>query len=195
MTYADPAPGTTGKTISVMRSPWSRAVENGPWKKSEAATRPLAARRAHDELGPEREHDRGEIGCGIGVGEAPADRAAVANLQVTDLGRTVRDCGERLSAQVARAGELVPRRERADASLVPVHAYAVKLEAADVHEHARSDDAQLQHREERLPAREHLRIRVCECCQCIVERRCAPMLERCGDHAPTAARTESTIVW
>jgi hypothetical protein len=57
--------------------------------------RPLADSRAHDELRTECEHDRGQVGRGIGVGEAPTDRAAVADLEVADLGGALGDCGER----------------------------------------------------------------------------------------------------
>jgi hypothetical protein len=53
--------------------------------------RPLAAASAgvHDAV--EEEDDRGQLGCRIGVRQAAADRAAVADLRVCDEGERVRE--------------------------------------------------------------------------------------------------------
>ena len=75
-----------------------------------------------------------------------------------------------------------------------------EVEPADVHENARSDDPQLQDRDERLSPCERLRVRVGERVERLCKRRRANVLDRRGDHAvppsrsvAAAARTESTI--
>ena len=98
--------------------------------------------------------------------------------------------------------ERVPGRERADAQCVVTELYAGEVEPSDVDESARPDDPQLHDREERLTARERLRLRVGERVERLVERRGPDVLDRGGDHAAAssrsvaaAARTESTIDW
>jgi hypothetical protein len=103
--------------------------------------RSLPALGAHDEPCSEREHDRGEVGRGVGVGEAPTDRASVANLEVADLGGAVGDRRQRCSLHLGRVGELVPGGERSDAKLVPLQSYAAEIETPDVDEDARPDDS------------------------------------------------------
>ena len=127
-----------------------RPVEERPGRHQ-----PLAARRAHDHRGVEGERGERELGGGIGVREAAAERAAHADRQVADAGGG-------LAQQAVRARELhaleggVPD-ERVDDDL-PV-AGAVLRErpgAGHVDEMRGAREPVGEHRQEALPAREHL---------------------------------------
>ena len=68
----------------------------------------LALGPAGDDRGAEGDEDRGEVGRGIRVGDRAADRPAVADLQVADLGGGLGEDGARLADE----GE-TPRSRRA----------------------------------------------------------------------------------
>ncbi len=90
--------------------------------------------------------------------EGAAERAAMPDLPIADArrghGQQRRElCDER------RRGHLVMRRHRADDERVTVVADAVQLRhAAEVDEQARRREPQPQHRQQALPAGDHLRL-------------------------------------
>ena len=74
-----------------MISSAARSTVKSPWKKSRGLHRAPAVRPLHVDLGVERQHHRGVVGRWIGVGEAAAERAAVAHLRIADLGGRLGD--------------------------------------------------------------------------------------------------------
>ena len=126
--------------------------------------------------------------------EASADRSEVAHLQVADVGRAL---GDRLEAWIERASvELVPGRERADVELAVTLLDPAELEPRDVDDERWPRDAELHDRDERLPARDRLRVRLGEQLERVVEIGRARVAGRCGNHeATSAARIDSTIAW
>ena len=96
-----------------MISSGARSTVNRPWKKSLAFTMRAALRLLEVDLRVEREHRRRVVGGRIGVGQAAAERAAIADLRIADLGRGLGDDGTAL-AQQRRASHVVVRRARAD---------------------------------------------------------------------------------
>ena len=80
-----PLPPAAGMTISASSSPGSSAVEKSPVKNSDAAIQPDSrpCRRAA-EVRIERQHHGGQLRRGIGVRQASADRAAIADRRMRD---------------------------------------------------------------------------------------------------------------
>ena len=178
----------------------------GPQRRQEGAEEELVGRhlplimgRAPVEDRIEREHDRGQVRGGIGMGEAAAHRAAVPDLEVADALCAVDERGERRSPQFLRLCEIAPGRERSDPEVSVALRYSAELELADVDEQPRPDQPQLQDRDERLAAGERLRVRLGERAERIVERLRAHVLELGRDHpslpAAAAALIASTIPW
>jgi hypothetical protein len=56
------------------------------------------------DLGIERQHRCGVVGCWIGVGEAAAKRAAVAHLRITDLAAVSATTGQ--TCRAGRTGDV-----------------------------------------------------------------------------------------
>ena len=105
--------GRPGTRISVRISSGASAVLNGPVKNSAAGIARAPPGPDDAELGVEREHDRGQLGGRVGVGEAAADRAAVADRRVADEPARL---GHQRRARADRRGALDRRlpRQRAD---------------------------------------------------------------------------------
>ncbi len=82
--YAQPPAPVFGTRISVSTSGGleRRLQEAGEALRDRQP--PLAARTAHDQLGVERQQDRGRVGGRVAVGDRAADRPAVAHLRVAD---------------------------------------------------------------------------------------------------------------
>ena len=85
-----PAPATFGTRISVSSSSGASAVSRKPGEEVVGRDLALAPAGRGDERGAEREHDGGQIGCRVAVGDRAADRAAVAHLRIADLAGGVR---------------------------------------------------------------------------------------------------------
>ena len=146
------------------------------------------SRSARDELGVEREQDRGEVGGRVAVRDRAADRAAVAHLWVADERGGLSD--QRAVLREHRiADELRVPGERADRDPVAVLADVAQLvEPADVDEQRRAREAQAQQGNERVPARQELRVLVAaEQRDRLVDRPGPLVLEGGGDHAPALA--------
>ena len=77
----------TGRCTAVTSSSGSSVVVNEDTKKSAAGMRRRAPDAAHLDLGVQRHGHRGQFRGRVGVGERPAQRAAVADLEVPDVRR------------------------------------------------------------------------------------------------------------
>ena len=164
--------------------------------------RPGARGRLKQELAAERDQYRRHVRGRIGVGEASADRAAIPHLKVADPLRALVQRYESGSRELGCSRELVPRRKRSDVEIVAASLDTAKLERADVDEQRRPGDAELHHRQKRLPSGDRLRVRLGKELERLVERRRTRIPERGRDHdvassrsATAAAWTDSTIVW
>ena len=84
----------------------------------------------------------------------------------------------------------------ADVQLAVAFLDAAQVEPRDVDDEGWPRDAELHHRDERLPARDRLRVRLGEQLERVVEVGCARVARRGRDHdvAPTA-RIDSTMPW
>ena len=89
-----------------MISSAARSTVNRPRKKSLRLHRARALRALDVDVGVEREHHRRVVGGGIGVGQAAAERAAIADLRIADLRRGLGDHRDRPAA----ATRMRPRR-------------------------------------------------------------------------------------
>ena len=97
----------------------------------------LTAGTDDDQLGVEREHRRPDVTGRVGVHERPADRAAVPDLRVGDLGDGLREqCGV-LVNQVALEEVAVGRHRTDDEVVTRVADAAQRLDAAEVDEECR----------------------------------------------------------
>ena len=110
--------------------------------------------------------------------------------------RALGDRRERRAGERLRVDELVPGRERADVELAVALLDTAQLQARDVDDERRPRDAELHHRDERLAARDRLRVRLTEELERVVEVGRARVARRSGDHeAAAAARIDSTMPW
>jgi len=101
---------------------------------------------------------RGQFRRGIGERAAAAEGAAVADRRVGDVRHRCRD-ERQVPRDVGGALELRVPRERADAYVIPGDFDPRKRrDAVDVDENFRRCDAEIQHRDEALSAREHPRL-------------------------------------
>ncbi len=157
--------------------------------------RALAAGAANDELGVEREQDRRRVGGGVGVRDRAADRAAVPHLRVADRADGLGEDRAR-GAQELVVLEVVVARERADRDRVAVLAHVREVgEPADVHQQLRPGDPEPHERQERVPAREELRVRAgAEELDRVVDGLGELVVEGCGDHfAPPSCSARQTF--
>ena len=76
--------GQAGRRISTSSSSGSIAVVRKLWKNWSGFEDALAAGAAHDQVGVERGGNGGQLGGRVGVGQAAADGAAIADLRMAD---------------------------------------------------------------------------------------------------------------
>ena len=147
-------PGGGGTSISTSSSSGSRAVISGAWKSSSALDERPPRARADVEARVERGQRDRQLGGRVGVGDRAADRAAVADRRVGDVGD---GAGEQRPAtrDDARALERRLAGERADAQRParPPHGREV-VDPVEVHDRRRAREAEVEQRHERLAARE-----------------------------------------
>ena len=111
-------PVQTGKRTAVSTSAGSRHVVHVETKNSAAGTVRTPAGPRDDELGVEREGDGGQLRRRVGVGDRPADRAPVADLEVPDQRngpsqqRHGSDLGGALDLRLTGHGARPPRSRR-----------------------------------------------------------------------------------
>ena len=151
-----PAPATFGTRISVSSSSGASAVSRKPVKKSSAgiSARPSGPRATR--VRPEGEHDRGQVGRRVAVGDGAADRAPVPHLRVADLAGGVGQDRHLGAEQVARL-EVAVAGEGADGDVVAgVADVGQVVQPADVDEHRRRGQPQLHQRQQRVAAGEQL---------------------------------------
>ena len=166
-----PAGGTSGTTspveppsfgtrISVSSSP-------GPTRRLEDAGEEVAAPTTVrsppaptiDHLRAEGEHHRRQVRGRVAVRERAADRAPMPHLRVADHPAAVVETIGQCSCRSGSALDGRVTRERADRELRARVPHVGEIgEPADVDELRRPRDAELQRRNERVPAREHLRV-------------------------------------
>ena len=133
---------------------------SGAWKKSAAAIVrvPRRAERTWKQASS-AVRATGSSAAGIGVGDRPADRPAVADRRVGDVAHGL---GEQRppARDDARALERRLPRQRADAQRAVRAAQVRELgdDAVEVDERRRAREAEVQERDERLAARERLRV-------------------------------------
>jgi hypothetical protein len=96
------------------------------------------------------------------VREAASHRAAIAHLQVADLRGALGDGSQCGAVELGCQHELVPGCERPDAELSASDLDAAERELADVDEERGPRDPELHDGEERLAARDRLRVGVGE---------------------------------
>ena len=111
---------------------------------------------AQDHLGADGRQARRPVGGGIGMGEAPADRAARTHRPVGDAARNVAKCaaGHVRHAPVLEVGM---RDAGADDDRVVAHVDALELgNPRNVHEHIGLRKTEVEHRHERLAAGQNL---------------------------------------
>ena len=156
-TYAEPEPSSgTGITHLGDQLALGERRHERPERELGRVDRALAGLRAHREPRSERDRHGGHVRRRVGVREPAADRAEVAHLEVADAGGAI---GERSKGRPRAASlELVPRGHRADHELAVTLLDPAQAERADVDDDRRPRDAELHRGEERLAAREELRV-------------------------------------
>ena len=130
---------------------------NGPSTKLSAGISRSPRARAGDDARLERERRDGQLGRGVGVGEAAAERPARANRDVADVPR-----GEREEpVRAAQRRPLEPRVPDEGAELelaVPLRDAVEARDAVDVDDVRRPEEPVREHGHEALPAGEELRL-------------------------------------
>ncbi|MCK9914308.1 hypothetical protein MXD81_34655 [Microbacteriaceae bacterium K1510] len=102
--------------------------------------------------------DQRQFGCRVEVAKTAADGAAVARLPVTDqLQRSAKDRQSRKERLVALDVTLSGHRANPDTIRANVDAGEAE-QIIDIDQRVRKDVTQVQHRHERLAARQHFRI-------------------------------------
>ena len=150
-------PSKAGSVTDVRSSSAWRAVENGPSKKSAAATwrSPDLERRRHHAV--ERGEHRRQLGGRVGVRDAPDDRAPVADLRVAD--HAERLCHARAKGSGGRGGEQVGHADhRTDLHAAVDDGRQLLREPAKVDDHGRTGEAEVEERDQALPAGENDRV-------------------------------------
>jgi hypothetical protein len=118
----------------------------------------LAARTAHDHVSVERRQNRRQVGRRIAVRNRTADRPAVSHLRIADQARRVRD-DRHVLLHERIVLEVVVTRQRSDRELLARVPHVAKVaDATDVDEQRRPREPQAQQRDQRMSAREELRV-------------------------------------
>ena len=151
-------------------------------------------RAACDDLRTRRQQRGAPVALRVRVRDRAADRAEVADDRIGDLRRRLAQDRIAVAQELRALARLVPH-ERADPECASVLGERVEAgDPVDVDEHLRRGEAQLQERDEALPARQHLRLVAAlgEDCERLVERFCCHVVERCRVHAASCAASIST---
>ena len=177
-------PDHTGKCTAVRISSSPTVVVHVPTKNSDAGTRRVPLVPADLELGVERQRDRRQLRRGVGVGDRPADGAAVADLEVTDERDRLGEQRHRLAGRRVVLDRALRRhrldRERAVRTGDP----AQVVDPVEVDDVLEAREPQRQHRHQALPAGQHLGLVAVlgEQRGDVGDRLRRVVLERCGLH-------------
>ena len=137
------------------------------------------------EHGAEGEHARGQLGGGIGVGQASPDGSARPRLEVPDERRRL---GQERSGggdtRVALEGALADERAKPETSLLRAYR-AERGHAVEVYQHGGTGEPHVHHGYQALAARQRLGVRPVagEELQRLVDRARGEVLERGRSHA------------
>ena len=147
--------------------------------------RALAGRPAHDDLGAEREHHRGQVAVRVRVRERAADRAAVPHHLVADRRGGLGEHAARAPPRQAtspRRGGASSRRSRASppSTRMPEQ----PGDARDVDERLGLGEPQLERGDQAVPAGERQRRLRASSASASSTRARPLVVERLGDHAP-----------
>ena len=144
---------------------------------------PRAARAGDLDARFEREHDRRIVGRGIGVREAAAERAAIADLRIADLTGGIGHHRALLTQHRGR-GHVVVHGRGADLDLAVLLANAGEARnAGDVDERRRLAEPQLHQRHQAVAAGEQFPARILQLLDRLVHRRRAVVVELGRNHA------------
>ena len=167
---------------------------------------PVPGRPGQLHRAAERGQRQGQVGRWVGVREGAADRAAVADLRVSDLGRRPGQ-QRRLGADQLGAGHVVVPGGGPDHQVVTVDGDASQLvQRADVDQHRGNGEPQLHHRQQRVAAGQQLGLVavLSQQFQRVPGRLGPSVVKRRRDHLATsggelimsaAARTARTMLW
>ena len=145
----------------------------------ELLRRNCAAGARHHRTAQDGERER-QLGGGVGVRDRAADRAPVARDEVADVRQAL---GEERDLEQPPVG-LADERAYAPRPVFPRD--LAERQPVHVHEHGRPGKPHIQHRDEALPAREHLRL-VAELRNRLIDRAGPLVAERDGLHRVTPA--------
>ena len=153
--YAKPAPAGIGAKLTAVRiSPGLDRRRHQVDEKILGLDRARAGGVLQPHLALQREHRRRIVGRRVRMGEAAADRAAVAHLNVADIAGAFGEQSELVVQQVGGVDLMVAHRG-ADAYPAALLGDLAKLgDARDVDQVARLRQAQLQDRQQAVAARE-----------------------------------------
>ncbi len=133
----------------------------------------------------EGQHARGQLGGGIGVGQAPAHGPPRPRLEVPDERRRL---GQKRSGggntRVALEGALAKERAQAQTPRLRAHR-GERGHAVEIHQHGRAREAHVHHGHQALAARQRLGVGPVagEELQRLIDRARGEVLERSRSHA------------
>ena len=155
-----PVPGGgSSSSTRVSSSPDPTAVAKKPAKKSSIATRRSPSARGDHDLAAVGERDRAELGRGVGVAEAAAERAPVAHPRVADLARRLRR-QRQLRAELRAALELAMTGERPERDGAVGALEARQRQPPDVDQQVGRGEAEAHHRDQALSAGDRSRLAI-----------------------------------
>jgi hypothetical protein len=153
---------------------------------------PLVTRpRPRAEPCVERQRHGRKLGGRVGVCDAPADRPAVPDLRVGDVGHRLGHQRRPRRDQGAPLGVPLPRhRADADSARRQRREPRQRVDPVQVDDHRGPREPEVEQRDQTLPTREHLRFVPMhrECLERLLERLGGEVLERGRFHRPTLPR-------
>ena len=118
-----------------------RLIDSG--EKIRGGNPPFAGLAAHDDGRVQRHHAGRQFGRRVGVGEAAAERAPVADRRMRDMGDGLAQQG-RVRSDFRRAGKFDMARQRADGEDIAAQGYSLELgDRADIDHQFRTDQPQI----------------------------------------------------
>ena len=117
-------------------------------------------------------------------------------LEIADPGGALLDRREPRSGQLVRTNQFVPCGQRAHADFAVFSEDAMKVKAPHIYEQARPGQTELHRRHQRLAAGEHLRFRLAESIECLLDGGRPHEADLGRNHpltSPEAARMASTM--